>query len=63
MRENIRECRRCATAGFDAVRPPPVFSGDRDPSLLIIGRAPGLTEHEQKSPFIRLSGNQQFSWL
>lgn len=61
--EKIRKCRRCVDAGFDAVRPPPVFNGDLDAPLLIIGQAPGLTEHEQQSPFVGLSGNRLFSWL
>ncbi|MFO7944531.1 MAG: uracil-DNA glycosylase family protein [Anaerolineales bacterium] len=63
MLGKIRNCRRCVTAGFDAVRPPPVFSGDLDTSLLIIGQAPGLTEHEQQSPFVGSSGKRLFSWL
>jgi hypothetical protein len=53
MLEKIRKCRRCVDAGFDAVRPPPIFSGDLDASLLIIGQAPGLIAHEHKSPFVR----------
>ena len=63
MLQNIRKCRRCVTAGFDAVQPPPVFSGDLDAPLLIIGQAPGLTEYEQKTPFVGSSGKRLFSWL
>ncbi|MBS3750610.1 MAG: hypothetical protein KGY39_03785 [Anaerolineales bacterium] len=63
MLEKIRKCSRCVDAGFDAVRPPPVFSGDLDASLLIIGQAPGLTEYKQNSPFIGSSGQRLFSWL
>lgn len=63
MLEKIRKCRRCVAARFDAVRPPPVFSGDLDAPLLIIGQAPGLTEYEKKSPFVGSSGNRLFSWL
>ena len=59
----IRKCRRCVGAGFDAVRPPPIFGGDLDASLLIIGQAPGLTEYEQQSPFVGSSGKRLFSWL
>jgi uracil-DNA glycosylase family 4 len=59
----IRKCRRCVAAGFDAVRPPPVFSGDLDAPLLIIGQAPGLAEYEHKSPFVGSSGHRLFSWL
>lgn len=63
MLEKIRNCRRCVTAKFDAVQPPPIFSGGLDAQLLIIGQAPGLTEHEQKSPFVGSSGKRLFSWL
>jgi uracil-DNA glycosylase family 4 len=45
------------------LRPPPVFSSDLDPSLLIIGQAPGLTEYEQQSPYVDSSGNCLFTWL
>ncbi|MFO8036487.1 MAG: uracil-DNA glycosylase family protein [Anaerolineales bacterium] len=61
--QEIRECRRCVDVGFDAVHPPPVFSGDLDASVLIVGQAPGLTEYEQKSPFVGSSGKRLFSWL
>jgi hypothetical protein len=45
MLQKTRKCRRCVDAGFDAIRPPPIFSGDLDISLPII--APGLTKYEQ----------------
>ena len=59
----IRKCRRCVDAGFDEVRPPPIFSGDLNASVLVIGQAPGLTEYEQNLPFIGSSGKRLFSWL
>jgi len=63
MLGKIRKCRRCVDAGFDTVRPPPIFSGDLDAPLLIIGQAPALTECEQKTPFVGSSGKRLFSWL
>ncbi len=63
MLQKIRECRRCVDAGFDAVQPPPIFSGGLAASVLIVGQAPGLTEYEQKSPFVGPSGKRLFSWL
>ncbi|MFO7945157.1 MAG: uracil-DNA glycosylase family protein [Anaerolineales bacterium] len=41
----------------------PVLSDDPGAPLLIIGQAPGLTEYEQKLPFVSSSENHLFSWL
>jgi len=63
MLQKIRECRRCVAAGFDVIKPHPIFSGDLDASLLIVSQALGLTEYEYKSPFVGSSGKRLFSWL
>lgn len=44
MLQRIRKCRQFVASGFDAARPPPLFSGNIDASALIIGQAPGLYE-------------------
>jgi len=61
--QEIHNCRRCLSAGYESVQPPPVFSGSIDAPILIIGQAPGIEEFNQKQPFVGSSGKRLFSWL
>ncbi len=58
----MRACRRCQEAGF-SVAPGAVFSGSKSARLMIIGQAPGATEHETGRPFNGPSGARLFDWL
>jgi uracil-DNA glycosylase len=58
----MRACRRCLEAGF-SVTPGAVFSGVTSASLMIVGQAPGSTEHESGRPFSGPSGQRLFGWL
>ncbi|MFO7944354.1 MAG: uracil-DNA glycosylase family protein [Anaerolineales bacterium] len=61
--KKTRKWWRFVAADLDAVQLPPIFRGDLGAPLLIISQAQGLTEHEQKSPFVGPSGKRLFSWL
>jgi len=47
----------------DSVQPPPLFAGNLDAPLLIIGQALGIEESNQKLPFVGPSGSRLFSWF
>ncbi len=61
--QEIRGCRKCLDAGYESVHPPPVFEGNLDAPVLIIGQAPGIEEFNQKQPFVGSSSKRLFSWL
>lgn len=63
MLHEISSCRKCLATGWEAVHPPPVFSGDLDAPLLFIGQIPGTEELNQNKPFVGSSGKRLFSWL
>jgi len=62
LQQNIRACRLCVDAGY-AVEPPPVFSGNAESQVMIIGQAPGVTEMQNTRPFNYTSGTRLFNWL
>ena len=59
----IHNCRRCLATGYESVQPSPVFEGNPDTPLLIVGQAPGIKEFNQKQPFAGSNDKQLFSWL
>ena len=61
--QEIRGCRKCLDAGYESVHPPPIFEGNIDAPVLIIGQAPGIEVFNQKQPFVGSSGKRLFSWL
>lgn len=62
LQTQIRACRLCAEAGYDA-SPPPIFSGNANAQVMLIGQAPGITEMENQRPFNFTSGTRLFKWL
>ena len=51
--QEIHGCRKCLDAGYESVRPPPVFEGSIDAPILIIGQAPGIEEFNQRSSLLQ----------
>lgn len=58
----MRACRLCLDAGHD-IWPGAVVSGRIGARVMIIGQAPGITEHESGRPFNAGSGRRLFRWL
>jgi uracil-DNA glycosylase len=60
---DLRGCRRCAEAGHFIVSPP-IFSGSRQASWMVVGQAPGRVEAgETHRPFSGPAGKRLFRWL
>ena len=62
LQEQLRACRLCVEAGHD-IMPGPVFSGNKDARVMLIGQAPGSMEGKTKRPFNASSGKRLFDWL
>ncbi len=63
LQEQIRACRRCALAGYP-IQGPPIFSGNPDARLMVIGQAPGKVEAQQThKPFSGSAGRRLFRWF
>jgi len=62
LQKELHACTLCADAGYE-ITGPPVFSGDADARVMIIGQAPGVTEVENQRPFNFTSGTRLFQWL
>lgn len=62
LHADLRQCRRCAEAGF-RIESQPVFSGPAPARLMLIGQAPGRTERERRRPFAGDAGRRLFRWL
>lgn len=55
-------CRRCVKAGYiDDARP--IFHGDAEQRLMIVGQAPGVTGHRVGIPWSGVSGKMLVNWL
>ena len=63
LQQQIRVCRRCAEAGYP-IQGPPIFSGNADARLMVIGQAPGKVEAGQTlKPFSGSAGKRLFRWF
>jgi uracil-DNA glycosylase len=62
LHADLRQCRRCAEAGY-RIESPPIFSGPQSARLMVIGQAPGLVEAEVGMPFGGDAGRRLFRWL
>jgi len=63
LQEQIKACRRCALAGFQ-IQGPPIFSGNANARLMVIGQAPGKVEvNETHKPFSGSAGKRLFRWF
>ncbi|MGH2523711.1 MAG: uracil-DNA glycosylase family protein, partial [Anaerolineales bacterium] len=62
LQEQIRNCRKCADAGY-WIAPGPVVHGRHTAEVMTIGQAPGPTEAVVKRPFNAGSGRHLFEWL
>ena len=59
----IRACQRCALAGFP-IQGPPIFSGNAEARLMVIGQAPGKVEaNTTHQPFSGSAGKRLFRWF
>jgi len=59
--QELLNCRKCLDVGYESVHPPPIFEGNIDAPVLIIGQAPGIEEFNQKQPFVGSGGKRLFS--
>ena len=57
-----RACTRCVDAGFLA-EARPVFSGQPDQRILLVGQAPGPVERDRTRPFAGRAGRQLMRWF
>jgi uracil-DNA glycosylase len=55
-------CRKCLEAGHP-ILPGAIFSGGLGARVMVIGQAPGITEHQAGRPFNATSGTRLFRWL
>jgi uracil-DNA glycosylase len=63
IQQQIRACQRCSLAGYP-VQGPPVFSGNADARLMVIGQAPGKVEAQKThQPFSGNAGKRLFRWF
>ncbi len=62
LQAKMRACRLCLEAGHD-ILPGAVFSGRIGARVMVIGQAPGITEHSSGRPFNAGSGSRLFRWL
>jgi uracil-DNA glycosylase len=62
LHTELRQCRRCAEAGYH-IASKPVFSGRQTAKVMLIGQAPGITEAETLRPFGGDAGRRLFRWL
>jgi len=63
LQQQIRLCQRCIAAGYP-VQGPPIFSGNADARLMVIGQAPGKVEAGQTlKPFSGSAGKRLFRWF
>ena len=63
IQQQIRACQRCALAGFP-IQGPPIFSGNADARLMVIGQAPGRVEASSTlKPFSGSAGKRLFRWF
>jgi len=62
LHAQIKACRLCAEQGFE-ITGPPIFSGNADAQVMLIGQAPGATEVQHHRPFNFTSGTRLFKWL
>ncbi|MEW6568779.1 MAG: uracil-DNA glycosylase family protein [Chloroflexota bacterium] len=62
LQARMRACRLCLEAGHD-ILPGAVFSGVISARVMVIGQAPGITEHRIGRPFNAGSGSRLFRWL
>jgi len=62
LQARMRACRLCLEAGHH-ILPGAVFSGGIGARAMIIGQAPGITEHNSGRPFNAGSGSRLFRWL
>jgi len=62
LHTELRQCRRCAEAGY-SIASKPVFSGRQTAQVMLIGQAPGVSEAETLRPFGGDAGRRLFRWL
>jgi len=63
LQQQILACQRCALAGYP-IQGPPIFSGNAQARLMLIGQAPGKVEAAQThKPFSGNAGKRLFRWL
>ncbi len=62
LQARMHRCRLCLQAGYD-ILPGAVFSGRIGARVMVIGQAPGITEHTRGRPFNAGSGSRLFRWL
>ncbi|NDJ52117.1 MAG: uracil-DNA glycosylase [Chloroflexi bacterium] len=62
MQSALRQCRRCLDAGHD-IRSQPIFSGQAEARVMVIGQAPGESEGPTGRPFNGSAGTRLFDWL
>lgn len=62
LQADLRECRRCAEAGYD-IQSRSVFSGADSARVMIVGQAPGVSEVDVRLPFYGDAGRRLFRWL
>ncbi len=63
IQQQIRACQRCTLAGYP-VQGPPIFSGNANARLMVVGQAPGKVEAAQThQPFSGNAGKRLFRWL
>ncbi len=63
LQKQIMTCQRCLLAGYP-IQGPPIFSGNADARLMVIGQAPGRVEAGQTlKPFSGSAGKRLFRWF
>jgi len=63
IQAQFQDCRQCLDAGY-FVQGPPIYSGDGQARLMLIGQAPGVVEvNETHMPFSGSAGARLFRWL
>lgn len=61
IRDSIKSCTACEL--HTRCQSPVPFSGPSNPTLVVVGEAPGKQEDEQNAPFVGPSGELVRSWL
>lgn len=63
VQAQIAHCQQCLEAGYP-IQGPPIFSGDAQARLMVVGQAPGVSEVTKTHlPFSGSAGARLFRWL
>lgn len=62
LHDDIRQCRRCVQDGFPIV-PPPLAWGLAPAPFLLIGQAPGITDHREGRMYLGPAARKLIGWL